>query len=140
MSSITIVACAKSKNNQPSYAKELYKSLWFIKARAYVEQQKWDWYIISAKYGLLHTDKLIEPYELTLNNMKATERRQWSEKVFKEILQVLPEKGTVRFFAGKKYREYLVPLLQEVGYTVEIPLRGLGIGQQLAWFSNSTSN
>jgi len=140
MSSITIVSCVKSKKNQPSSAKDLYKSLWFRKARAFVEQQKWDWYIVSAKYGLLHTDKIIEPYELTLNNMKAIERKQWSKKVFKEILQVFPEKGTVRFFAGKKYREYLVPLLQEVGYTVEIPLMGLGIGQQLAWFSNSTSN
>lgn len=60
--------------------------------------------------------------------------------MFKEILQVFPEKGTVRFFAGKRYREYLVPLLQEVGYTVEVPLMGLRIGQQLAWFSNDYSN
>jgi hypothetical protein len=140
MSSITIVACVSLKENQPNPAKDLYKSPWFKKARAYVEKQDWDWYIVSAKYGLLHTDKVIEPYELTLNNMKATERKQWSEKVFKEILQVFPEKGTVRFFAGKRYREYLVPLLQEVGYTVEIPLMGLGIGQQLAWLSNSASN
>lgn len=95
---------------------------------------------MSAKYGLLHTDKVIEPYELTLNKMKATERRQWSEKVFKEILHVFPEKGTVRFFAGKKYREYLVPLLQEAGYKVEVPLIGLGIGKQLAWFSKYIKN
>jgi hypothetical protein len=31
-------------------------------------------------------------------------------------------------------------MFQVVGYTVEIPFIGLGIGQQLAWFSNSTSN
>lgn len=77
MSTITIVACVRLKENQLNPAKDLYKSPWFRKARAYVEQQKCDWYIVSAKYGLLDTDKVIEPYELTLNNMKAPERKQW---------------------------------------------------------------
>ncbi len=135
MLSITLVSCVGLKQNQPSPAKDLYKSAWFVKARVYVEQQGWDWYIISAKYGLLHRDRIVEPYELCLTKMPALKRQQWAERVFAQVSQVLPERSTVRLLAGKRYREYLVPLLEAASYTVEIPLLGLGIGQQLAWFN-----
>jgi hypothetical protein len=73
---IALVACVKQKNSQPSLAKDLYTSTWFRKARAYVEQQGWGWYILSAQYGLLAPDTLIQPYEQTLNKMSAGDRRQ----------------------------------------------------------------
>lgn len=138
IASITLVSCVGLKRSEPCPAKDLYQSDWFIKARAYVERQGYDWHIISAKHGLIDRDAIVEPYEQTLNDATAAERREWSDRVFSQILQRLPNGGTVRIFAGDRYREYLVPKLQNAGYTVEIPLQGLGIGQQLQWFKQNT--
>lgn len=133
---ITLVSCVGKKQLGASLAKDLYQSPWFIKARHYVESQNWDWYVISAKYGLVHHDEILEPYEQTLNNTPAEERKVWASRVFEQILKKFPNGGKVKIFAGEYYREYLVPLLESAGYTVEIPLKGLGIGQQLAWFDS----
>ncbi|TVP63447.1 MAG: hypothetical protein EA343_08015 [Nodularia sp. (in: Bacteria)] len=135
MNSITLISCVGKKQSHSCPAQDLYQSTWFLKARAYVERQQWDWYILSAKHGFLHRDKIIEPYNQTLNKMPIFERKLWAEQVFADICQVLPKESLIKIFAGLKYREFLVPCLKQIGYTVEIPLEPLKIGQQLAWFN-----
>ncbi|MBD1859968.1 MULTISPECIES: DUF6884 domain-containing protein [Leptolyngbya] len=137
---LALISCVDKKSTEPSAAKDLYQSNWFLKARTYVEQQEWNWCILSAKYGLLHQDAIIEPYERTLNSLSADQRRQWSEKVFDQILQTHSNAKLIHMFAGKHYRQYLVPLLKEAGYIVEVPLEGFGIGQQLSWFKSHILN
>lgn len=92
--------------------------------------------ILSAKYGLLLPDDEIEPYDLTLNNMKPQQRTAWAEKVLSQMKRRLKLEGfgTVLFHAGKKYREHLIPKLEKVGIRCETPLQGLGIGKQKAWY------
>lgn len=92
--------------------------------------------ILSAKYGLLFLDDKIEPYELTLNNMDASQRKKWAEKVFSqmECRLGLEEFDRVFFHAGKKYREELIPRLENIGVKCETPLKHLGIGKQKAWY------
>lgn len=133
---ITLVSCVGEKLKMSAPVKDIYQSAWFKKARTYVESQEWDWYVISAEHGLLERDRIIAPYEKTLNDMPADEVKAWSRKVFDQILNVLPDGGHVRIFAGKNYRKYLIPLLENAGYAIEIPLEGLGIGRQLAWFDS----
>lgn len=127
------------RRSTPSPAQDLYQSDWFIKARSYVESQGHDWHILSAKYGLLDRDAITEPYEQTLNDVPIAERREWSDRVFHQILQRIPNGGLIRIFAGDRYREFLVPLLEGAGYSIDVPLQGLGIGQQLQWFKNNTN-
>jgi hypothetical protein len=134
--SIALVSCVGKKRSEESLAKDLYQSPWFVKARNHVESKNLDWYIISAKYGLVNRDQVLEPYEQTLNDMPADKRRGWASKVFEEILKELPNGGQVNIFAGDRYREFLIPLLESAGYSISIPLKGLGIGQQLAWFDS----
>jgi hypothetical protein len=134
--SITLVSCVGKKRFEASLAKDLYQSPWFFKARKYVEKKNLDWYVLSAKYGLVNRDEILKPYEQTLNNMPAEERRSWANKVFEQILKELPNGGQINIFAGIRYREYLVPLLENAGYEIEIPLSELGIGKQLAWFDS----
>ncbi|MBD2505100.1 DUF6884 domain-containing protein [Anabaena azotica] len=133
---ITLVSCVGQKLNQPSQARFIYQSPWFTKCKNYVESQNYNWFILSAKYGLIKPQQVIEPYEESLNSAPAQERQQWSKQVFASIVEILPKGGTIRFFAGEKYRQYLIPLLEEAGYKTEVPLQGLGIGQQLQWFDN----
>ena len=131
---LTLVSCVGEKLDRPAPAQDLYRSQWFLKARSYVESQGKEWHILSAKHGLTLRGAVIEPYDQTLNNMSAIDCQRWASQVFLQILELMPDGGAIEILAGDKYRRYLVPLLENAGYRVQIPLKGLGIGQQLAWF------
>ena len=66
---IYLVSCVSRKRATPHRAKDLYISDWFLKARAYVEDTHSPWFILSAEYGLVPPDKVLAPYERTLNKM-----------------------------------------------------------------------
>ncbi len=117
----------------PSKARDLYRSDWFIKARAYVEAQNAEWFILSAKYGVVHPEQLIHPYDVTLNNMSAEERQAWAREVVDQLRTKCGRGDRVIFLAGQRYREYLIPALTGWGCEVETPMSGMGIGKQKAW-------
>jgi hypothetical protein len=130
-----LVSCVSEKHPRPMPARELYCSIWFQKARAFVEKQTGEWLILSARYGLVEPDKVIEPYNETLNEQTIEERREWSKKVVQELRPHCPAGTSVVFLAGEKYRDFLAPALSELGCRVEIPMEGLAIGEQLRWLS-----
>lgn len=132
---ITIVPCVSKKRETPQLARDLYISPLFVKASAYAENTSDEWYIISAKYGLVRPSDFIEPYNVTLNTMKAKERRKWAAWVFSDLEPLLQKTDTVVFLAGVKYREYLVKKVEKLGCRVEIPMKGLRIGEQLRWLN-----
>lgn len=128
---IALVSCVKSKQSVPARALDLYTSPLFRALRGYAEHQADEWFILSAQYGLVHPDQKIAPYEKTLNTMRKNERAVWAEKVMDELTKKLPRKAEIIFLAGVRYREDLVPLLRDRGYTVSVPLGGLSFGRQL---------
>nr|WP_256336780.1 DUF6884 domain-containing protein [Paenibacillus sp. OK060] len=112
------------------------KSALFSKVIQLIRQCEYtDWYILSAKYGLIEKDELIEPYDITLNNMKSDERKAWAKEVAKNILTL--DVSHIDFYAGQKYRQYLIPLLELKGIICAIPLEGLGIGEQLKYLNEN---
>ena len=132
---LVLVSCVGQKRDELAPARDLYQSTWFTKARVYVEKCHADWRIISAQYGLVAPNAIIEPYERTLNKMGVVERREWAERVYGEIRAQLAGHSHVVFLAGQRYREFLAPKLIADGYRVEVPMEGLTIGRQLAWLS-----
>lgn len=135
---IAMISCTKAKTNYKCPARELYsKSNLFKKAVMYIEKNHYDnWYVLSAKHGLVDKDREIEPYEVTLNNMKAEERKRWANLVYKQTLELNLNLQEIDFYAGKKYREYLIPHFQEKGIKCNVPLEGMGIGEQLQFYKN----
>ena len=131
-----LVSCVKTKLPTPAPAKDLYDSDWFRKARAFVESTRCPWRILSAQYGLVHPDEEIRRYEKTLNKMAVAERRAWACDVLGAMKPLLVGVDTVVFFAGVRYREFLVPALYERDVAVSIPMCGLRQGQQLAWLND----
>ena len=91
--------------------------------------------ILSAKHGLVDPDAVIDPYEMTLNNMPIGDRRAWANRVV-EQMAAHPRPGRVVMLAGARYREFLEPKLRSLGITVEVPMTGLRIGEQLNWLDS----
>ena len=114
---------------------DLYTSAWFGKASAHARRVADAWYILSAKYALVSPSTVIAPYDQTLNRMSAAERRVWAERVLDGLSNVLEPDDHVVILAGQAYRSNLVDPIREMGCTVEIPMQGLGIGQQLRWLN-----
>jgi len=131
---VGLVACVKAKRAVRSPAGELYNSSLFRKASAYCAATYDRWAILSAKYGLIWPDTLIDPYDLTLKTYTANQRRVWAQGVVAQLQAWEAATGVqpvYYFHAGKNYREYLLPAF--AGRAVE-PLAHLGIGQMLAWY------
>lgn len=137
MKKIALVACVKAKRDEPSHASRLYDSTWFRKARAYAETKADTWRILSAKHGVLHPDKVIDPYDMSLHDFPASKRREWADGVVKSLDGLLGSDDEVIILAGRRYREYLTGPLRERGYEVSVPMEGLGIGEQLQFLSEA---
>ena len=135
---VALVACVSKKNDRAMAAKDLYVSDWFQKASKYAKQNSDVWYILSAKYGLLNIDAIISPYDVTLKQVPVYVRRQWAEKVLDDLKRLLKPGDEVIILAGMAYREYIVGPIEEMGCRVEVPMEGLGIGEQLRWLKEHT--
>jgi hypothetical protein len=137
---IAFVSCTKLKADHTCTAKEMYqKSTLFQKATTYIEQQEYDdWFVLSAKYGLLKQNQEIDPYDLTLNKMKTGERKAWAEKVMKQLEGLGIIITQADFYAGQRYREHLIPVLIQSGIHCAVPLEGKPIGEQLSFYKTNT--
>lgn len=135
MPEIGLVSCVKTKRDEPTQPKDLYTSHYFEKMRAYAEQYHDEWYILSAKHGLLDPDgERIEPYEETLRNYSKAQKREWASRVAGQMRErgLLETETTFVIHAGKDYYVELLPYIEDM--TVEIPTEGLGIGEKQAWY------
>jgi hypothetical protein len=132
---LIFVACVKTKiwdkypNSRPfCKAKDAYVSDYFKKNKQYAEKFGEEWFVFSAKYGLLSPDKEIENYNatfrlgspdcITLETLKAQVHTEQIQK-FKRI-QVL---------GGKAYVSLLRKAISPSDCVVDSPLSGLRIGE-----------
>ena len=137
MRSIYLVSCARTKREEPAAASDLYVSALFSKSKELAQGRSDEWFILSAKHGLLPPEKVVEPYEVTLKTMSCGERLKWAERVFADLVKCTnPNTDRITILAGSSYRQDLLPLLERAGYSVETPIAGLSIGRQLQWLNN----
>lgn len=136
---LCLVSCVAKKCPRAAAAKDLYTSPWFKKARRFVEAREWRWFVLSAKYGLVDPDLVIEPYDETLNAMGVAARRDWADRCLRTLGPHLTGVRSAVFLAGAKYREFLAPALVGRGIEVRVPMAGLPIGKQLAWLDRFNS-
>lgn len=136
---IGLVSCTKSKRKEPASPRDLYDtSALFRKARKYAESHHDEWYILSAKHHVLDPDgPEIEPYDVSVTDYFAEQRREWAEEVYCQLSKrgLLDSETTFVVHAGKVYYEYLLPYLEDHDCDVEIPTEGLQIGETMAWYN-----
>jgi hypothetical protein len=142
MARIVLLSCTKAKLDKPSPAQELYSpSPMFQKTKAYGETLKPDkTFILSAKHHLVPMEKELEPYDLTLKNMKKDEKEQWGETVISQMNDrgIKPESDTFIFLAGS---EYIKPLKDHIPEeNIENPMQGKRMGERLSWLNKQVEN
>ena len=126
MKKVILISCVKKKLKQQAKAKDLYISDLFKKSYKYAQLLKLDnIFILSAKFGLLDPEQIIEPYNETLNTKSSAEIREWSKKVIAALKGKIDlDETEVIILAGKKYYKYLLPYISNY----KLPLGILSLG------------
>lgn len=137
-----LIGCGKAKSAAPCAARDLYTGSLFAKRRAYAEASPHHWWIVSAKLGLVCPDQVVQPYDLTMSGLSPLDRSAWALSVARELLDVTPDGADLRsacveIHAGADYAENLRDVLRAVGLSVDWPVEGMEIGEQMRWYSEA---
>ena len=136
-----LVGCGASKRPGLRPAGEKYDSTYFALKRDYAEARD-DWYILSAKYGLIKPETLIDDYDVSVGDGVSPD--QWHDRV-RSSLNCHPDRvdaGRVEVLAGKRYVEPIRDLLDDLPCDVVYPFEEgefSGIGEQMAWLKEATA-
>jgi hypothetical protein len=134
---IVLVTCTSMKLDHACEAKDLYISPLFKKMRQYAEKHAEKWYILSPKYHLVRPEDVIEPYDVIMSKMPASEIRTWARETLEMLKVELYPIDVVTLLAGKQYRRYLLEGIQEMCHEVIVPMETLAIGKQLQWLNRN---
>lgn len=77
-----LVGCGSDKQDDPATARDLYTSPYFAKKRRFAEELCGDWWIVSAKHGLLDPNDHVEPYERSIDDVDVA---AWLDDVEEQI-------------------------------------------------------
>ncbi|MBU1750359.1 MAG: hypothetical protein KKA73_21965, partial [Chloroflexi bacterium] len=125
------------KLSTPAPARDLYQGRIFRAALLYAEHHHDATLILSARYGLVHPDQVLAPYDQCLARSRAA-RRAWVQQVCTDLLnwgaRWAPEWQEIYCYAGRTYWADLAPWLRSIGLAFYTPLAGVaGIEAQRAW-------
>lgn len=131
MTEMTVVGCTDTKHDYATKATTLYEPSMLFRKRKAVAKQSEHWGILSAKYGYVEPDAVIDTYNVHISDR---DRELWAGDVMDDLTLVLDQRDvdTVQILAGKGYVDPLTPELERLGYEVLDPLRGKMIGERLS--------
>ena len=143
---VYLVGCGRRKLDDEATARRLYTSSLFRKSFALAERRAETdgapLYIVSACYGLVDPDEVLQPYERALGDLAPDARRDWGVRVARSLAEKVRPRRLVDLdlvvFAGRAYATALRFGVVEVtggAVRIEQPLEGLGTGERLAWLT-----
>jgi hypothetical protein len=142
MHEVFVVACCKTKREGgPVEARHLYTSPLFKKSyehalRASQAAGSGLPLILSAKHGLISSEAIVEPYQLSMDELNAADRFELDVRVFKQACLLAPN-GRVTFhvYGGVLYLRAMQHAARGVpGWAVVAALKG-EIGERLQWLN-----
>lgn len=143
-----LVGCSKKKNSANPFepltpARDLYCSDLFHKRVRHIESRNLPWFIVSAKSGCINPCTPLRVYDHTMLDKDQIDVSAWHVVAASQLIDLLYfdwdirdlRKVAVEFHAGNGYCEPLASILKLLGVEVVFPVKGLGIGEQLAYYS-----
>jgi hypothetical protein len=138
---LVLVGCVKRKLSHAAPAQDLYDSPLFRKERTYAEASGAPWFILSAQHGLVAPTEVLDPYELRLSKTSREYRRTWGQRVVDQLADQYGDVAgrVIEIHAGASYADAIGERLRSAGAAVVEPIRGLTMGQRLAWYGSDTA-
>lgn len=135
---IIIISCGKRKLQGKAKAKDLYIGSLYHQKLEYVSTlyPNHEFYIISAKHGLIHQDKVISSYDRVLPAANNDEYKKWLDLVT-EQLKDFDSTEEVLFLGGARY---YTPVDEYFTGKKYAPLVGKSLGGGKAYLHNSVVN
>jgi len=120
---IGIIACVKDKMKFPARAEDMYVGgdFKFWKEDALNQQNVDRYFILSAKYGLLLPEQMIEPYDLNLKDQTGEYIEKWSENLTNKLSE-LTNTGSDHYviYTNNLYAKPIVELVKSYEIPFEI--------------------
>ena len=135
---IVIISCGKRKLQGKAKAKDLYIGSLYRQKLEYVSTlyPKHEFYIISAKHGLIHQDKVISAYDKKLPYFDNDYYQEWLDLVTEQLKEFDSEEE-VLFLGGARY---YVPVDEYFTGKKYAPLLGKSLGGGKAYLHNSVAS
>jgi hypothetical protein len=131
--SIYLITCSKEKGQKKAPAKDLYKSERFKYSRNLAEVYADQWFILSAKHGLLKPSDLITPYETCLHELDTTTRHKWYKMVINQLTPYLNTDSQVVYIGDEEYAQEISLFLSEKNIPLFMPFRHLMEENRILW-------
>jgi len=130
MKIIILVSCGKRKSDVICQAQEMYNSERFMLTKKLITQLEYDWFIVSAKHGLLHPEKTIEPYDVYLGSFSKEEREKWLQSIV-DILKKYDHETMLVICADNEYSMILSKGLNKLKPSCVYPFPGMTYEEQI---------
>ena len=114
MKKIAIINCVNKKQLHAMEAQQLYVSMAFNAKVKFIKQHYDEWYILSAKYGIIHPTQIIEPYNISFRRDKRFLKHNdtqlfvdipnWKQLVVSQYEQL---DGEIHWHLGGDYWHYI---------------------------------
>lgn len=119
---VLLVSCGRRKMDCVCQARDMYTSERFILSKKLTTLIGCEWYIVSAKYGLLSPNKIIEPYDEALDTFNSVKKRTWANNIEKS-LSTFSHNIKFVLLAGDSYANIIGNILEDHNYNFICPFR-----------------
>jgi hypothetical protein len=120
---VLLISCGRNKKQTKDAASELYTSPRFRLSRRLADHLRLQYFVVSAKYGLLDPTETIEPYDLSLELFNDEQRVAWAKDILDQLLSVSKKMTHVVLLADDEYAAPLKDVFNNI--SVILPLDGL---------------
>jgi hypothetical protein len=132
---VALISCGKNKLEHAAPARQLYTGTQFRLALQVASCLFGEVLVLSAKYGLVGLEDVLEPYELSMRDVAPEEREPWGRNVVAALQARYPgELLELHAFASAPYVEPLRAALP-FGWELVDPMQGLEQGYRLGYLS-----
>jgi hypothetical protein len=129
---VVVISCGRNKKQTKDKVSELYTSQRFRLSRHLAERLGLQYFVVSAKHGLLEPTATIEPYDVSLETLSGEQRVAWAKDVLNRLLSASKKTVHVISLADDEYAAPLRDLFNEKKIPVTQPLEGFSKEARLA--------
>lgn len=104
---VALVGCGRAKGPSRAQAMHLYRGGLFRAAIDFATATHAGVYIVSAKHGLIDPERVIEPYEFSIEDMTATQRERWGDRIAHDLALLMNAPSAPTLLLGESYARWL---------------------------------